>query len=128
MILSSWIRTFFQLNEACSFGMTDIELLIESEAFPSDTKIRHFDHTVQSDFTCPTWVALTKYPFLLRLKYPFTWYCCLILRGYRVFVYSDHANDLIDHVLSENKGTEIDLGEPAPVYEHQTFGYSGILT
>ena len=43
--------------------MTDIELLIESEAFPSDTKIRHFDHTIQSDFTCPTWVALTKYPF-----------------------------------------------------------------
>ena len=68
MILSSWIRTFFQLNEACSFGMTDIELLIESEAFPSDTKIRHFDHTVQSNFISPGWVAFPKYPFLLRFN------------------------------------------------------------
>ena len=65
-------QNILSTNEACSFGMTDIELLIESEAFPSDVKIRHFDHTIQSDFIAPTWVVFPEYPFLLRLKYPLT--------------------------------------------------------
>jgi hypothetical protein len=58
-------------EETCLFDNKQIEALLKTEAFPSDTNIKAFNPKDKADLVSEKWICFLHYPFSIGMRYPF---------------------------------------------------------